>query len=232
MNYHSLFFPFNRGSIIIGLLAVVLGACDTSESEPVYLGYEYFGHEEGKWVIYQVDSTVYDDFLNEVFHYNYQVMEVNRNFYEDSQGMERLRIERFYRSDEQHPWAVKNVWTSTLQNQRALKTEENTTFVKLAFPVRENLSWNGNQFNNKPSQLYRITHVHEPLQIGTFTFDSTARVLQNEFFTLIGEEFQYEVFATKVGMIEKKYLSLEKEVDGTILRGVDYSYEIVDYGFD
>ncbi len=227
-----------RSYNLLFLLLIILSSlysCNTTEGEPAYLGIEYFGHTPGKWVIYNVDSTVYDDFLGEVFHYNYQVMEVNAGFFIDSEGDESMRLERFWRPDQNENWRVKNVWSSKLIRSKALKTEENITYIKLAFPLGAGQgstgnSWDGNAFNNKPAQVYRILSLHEPMEVGSKLFDSTATVMQKDFVTLIGEELQYEIFAKDVGMIFKRFIDLSKEVDGTIVRGVNYAYEITDFG--
>ncbi len=228
-----LLFPF------LCIVGVLVNSCETNEGEPVYVGHEYFGHTEGKWLIYQVDSTVYDDFLEEVFHYHYQVKEVNVRYREDLAQENKMLHERFYRENDEQPWQVKNVWTSQLTSTMALKTIENTTYVKLSFPLWINpdvpergKQWDGNAFNTLPSQNYEITHLHDPMQIGTLSFDSTLRVLQKDLSTLIGQEFQYEIYSPNIGMVMKKYVDLSTDIDGTIIRGVDYTYELIEYGFD
>jgi hypothetical protein len=223
------------GFLLLFVMAFFIYSCETSEGEPVYMGEEYFGHKSGKWVIYNVDSTVYDDFLGEVFHYNYQVMEKNDGFFTDSEGEESMRLERFWRPGENDSWRVKNVWSSKIISSKAMKTEENITYIKLAFPLESGQgglrnSWDGNAFNNKPEQIYQLLSLHETMELGGHVFDSTAMVMQKDFVTLIGEELQYEIFATDIGMIYKRYIDLSKEVDGTIIRGVDYAYEIADFG--
>jgi len=210
----------------------VFQACETTEGEPVYTGEEYFGFSEAKWIHYRVDSIVYDDFLGEVFNYSYEVKEINKEFFTDSQGINKIRIERLYREDDQQDWRIKNIWTSYLQPSRAIKTEENISFVKLAFPVTERKTWDGNVYNSIDEQVYTFLDIHQPHELGSLSFDSTLTVMQNNFVTLIGEEFQYEMYATNVGMIFKKYVDLEKEIDGTIIRGVDYTYTLIDYGDD
>ncbi|TVQ14186.1 MAG: hypothetical protein EA361_08320 [Bacteroidetes bacterium] len=229
-------FTFLMFILMMGLL---MTSCETSEGEPVYIGYEYFGQTEGKWLVYEVDSTVYDDFLGEVFHYQYQVKEVNAGFLDTLTGNDKMRLERFFRNNDQDPWQIKNVWTSQLTKDKALRTEENITYVKLSFPLWINPEiagrgnqWDGNVYNVKPSQDYIIKYLHEPMQLGTLVFDSTLRVLQKDFKTLIGEELQYEIYSTHIGMIRKKYIDLSTDIDGTIVRGVDYSYDLIDYGFE
>ncbi len=221
--------------VLLFFMVITFWSCETSEGEPAYLGIEYFGHTPGKWIVYNVDSTVYDDFLGEVFHYNYQVMEVNAGFFTDSEGEESMRLERFWRPGENDNWRVKNVWSSKIISSKALKTEENITYIKLAFPLRagqvgQGNSWDGNAFNNKTEQIYRLLSLHEPMDLNGHSFDSTARVMQKDFVTLIGEELQYEIFAKDFGMVYKRFIDLNKEVDGTIVRGVNYTYEIADFG--
>lgn len=216
--------------ILIIWLNIVLFSCEKKEGEPAYLGTEYFGLIPGAWAIYDVDSTVYDDFLGEVFHYQYQVKEVNAEVYIDSQGEESMRLERFWRADENDSWKIKNVWSASLLSQRAIKTEENITYIKISFPAGSGRNWNGNAYNNKPAQQYVITDIHTPKEIGNVLFDSTLTVLQKDFITLIGEDLQYEIYVPGIGMVERKYIMLTKEVDGTIVRGVDYTYIIAEHG--
>jgi hypothetical protein len=212
------------------ILAVVV-SCESNDADPVFTGHDYFGMKENKWLIYQVDSTVYDDFLGEVFHYNYQVKEINAGFFNDASGNISMRVEKFIRMDESQKWKIKNVSTAAIRGGQALATEDNITRVKLVFPLRRNRIWNGNAFNNKDFQEYRITSIHEPLNEGQLSFDSTLTVLQKNFITLIGEDYQYEVYAAGTGMIKKHFTSLEKEIDGTVKRGVDYTFTLVDRGY-
>lgn len=214
------------------MVAAMMVSCEKSEGEPVYLGHDYFGYTPGKYLIYQVDSIFYDDFLGEVFQFSYQVKEVNREIFIDAQGLERMRLERFYRPNDTHSWQIKNVWTAYLEKSRATKTEENITYVKLIFPLKRNATWNGNLYNPKPEQNFRIISIHESFELANNIYDSTVTVLQRDFTTLIGQDYQYEVYANGVGMIRKKFVSLDKEIDGTIIRGVDYSYSLLEYGFE
>ncbi|MFP4287636.1 MAG: hypothetical protein ACLFQS_00145 [Bacteroidales bacterium] len=212
------------------LLTLILVSCEQQEGNPSYMGYDYFGFEEGKWIVYDVDSTVYDDFLGEVFHYQYQVMEINAELFTDAEQEESMRQERFIRQDENHDWEIKNIWSSKLNSSHGLRTEENVTFLKLIFPAKINQSWNGNAFNHQGELDYLITEIHQPLETGDQLFDSTLTIMQNDFETLISKELQYEIYAAGVGMVMKKFEDLEKEIDGTITRGVDYTYTIRDYG--
>jgi hypothetical protein len=226
----GLFKDYFTMAISILVISLVSFSCEKKVADPVFTGESYFPVHSGAWIIYDVDSTVYDDFLGEVFHFQYQVMEIQKEFFTGESGDENMRLERFWRNNDQENWKIKNVWISGRNNNRALKTEENITFVKLAFPLTLDKTWNGNAFNHRAAQSYRVSDIHESRNYGNHTFDSTSRILQKEFITLIGEEFQYEVYAIGVGLVEKQYTDLQKEIDGTIKSGVSYNYAIWDYG--
>lgn len=215
--------------LFAGLVAIV--SCDTHNAEPVYMGKEYFPLASGRWIIYDVDSTVHDDFLGRVFNFNYQVKEVQAGIFINDSGEETMRIERFYRNDTLSPWIINSVWTKALRNNQALRTEENITYVKLSFPLYLNRNWNGNAFNPLARQTYRITDIHQARQYGNHLFDSTLRVLQKDFQTLIGKDIQYEIHGKGIGMLQRHVTELTTEIDGTIIRGVVYTFSISDYGF-
>ena len=217
--------------VFIGFMLLFAFACQDKDYTPSKMFYEYFPGSPGHYVIYEVDSVVYDDFSGEVFNFNYQVKEVIESRFIDSEGRESLRLERFIRQTPNDHWQVKNIWQARLLPSRAEKTEENITYIKLVFPPKDGQTWNGNAYNTLPSQTYRITDAHKPYLIAPgLAFDSTVTVLQMNFFTVISEELQEEKYARHVGLVYKRYRKVFKQVDGTITSGVDYSYRIISYG--
>jgi hypothetical protein len=217
--------------VFLGFMVLLAFACQDKDYSPSEMFYEYFPDSPGHYVIYDVDSLVYDDFSGEVLNFNYQVKEVIESRFIDSEGLESLRLERFKRQSPADNWQVKNIWQARLLPSRAEKTEENITYIKLVFPPKEGQTWNGNAYNTLPSQTYRITDAHKPYLIAPgLAFDSTVSVVQRNFFTVISEDLQEEKYAKHVGLIYKRYRKVTKQVDGTITSGVDYSYRIISYG--
>ena len=216
--------------VLTGFLAV-FAACDQEQADPVNMHYSYFPETEGHFVIYEVDSIVYDDFTGQVIEYEYEVKELIESRFIDGEGKESLRLERYIRLDEESAWEMKDVWQARVLRDRAEKTEENQTFIKLVFPPDLGSRWNGNAYNTMPEQEYRITEAHKPYLINpSLTFDSTLTVLQSDFFTLISEDFREEKYAKHVGMVFKRFRNVDKEPDGTIIRGVDYTYQVKAFG--
>lgn len=222
---------FGRFFLLLSGLLFFLAACSNEEAAPADMFYEYFPDTPGHFVVYNVDSVVYDDFTGQTLTYNYQVKELIESRFLDGEGKESIRLERYIRQNPQQAWEIKNIWQARVLAGRAEKTEENITFIKMVFPPRLGQNWDGNAYNTLPSQTYRITEAHKPYLITpTLSFDSTVTVLQNEFFTLISENFQEEKYARHIGLVFKRYRKVNKQVNGTITSGVDYSYRIVAFG--
>lgn len=224
-------YPGSANALFTAFFFLLLcSSCTRQTAEPVVMGYSYFPAAVGHWVVYDVDSVVYDDFTGETRHYQYQVKELTQSIFIDEEGIERLRLERYRRQQPDDQWQATDVWQARRLPSRLERTEENITYVRLTFPPGRDNTWNGNAYNTKEPQKYQYTGVHEPFQIEGHTFDSTLTVLQKELQTLISEDFRQEVYATNVGMVYKKYVELTKQVDGTIVKGVDYSYIISSFG--
>jgi len=224
---------FSKVFFLLSGLLVFLAACSNEEARPADMFYEYFPDVPGHFVIYDVDSVVYDDFTGQTITYQYQVKELIESRFIDGEGKESIRLERFIRLSALEPWEIKNIWQARVLPGRAEKTEENLTFIKIVFPPRLGQTWNGNAYNILPEQNYRITDAHKPYLISpALTFDSTVTVLQNDFFTLISEDLQEEKYAKYIGLVFKRYRSITKQPDGSIIGGVDYSYRISEFGME
>ena len=216
--------------LIIFSVSAILIQCKKETLPPVDFHHDYFPLEIGHYLIWDVDSVVYDDFTGTVDTFYYQVKELVESEFVDGDGLASYRLERYIRFDHEEEWSIKNIWKARIDGARALKTEENITFIKLAFPPENNKTWDGNAYNSLNEQQYVFRSVHEPFLINGLPVDSTVTVLQRDFETLISEDYQLEVYAKNFGLIYKKYVELTKEVDGTIIRGVDYSYTLQLYG--
>lgn len=222
---------FKMAGVIHLLILAIIGGCAKQPSNEAEMFYAYFPDTPGHFVIYDVDSVVYDDFTGRTITYKYQVKELIESRFVDGEGTESLRLERFIRQTPADQWEIKDIWQARRLPTRAEKTEENINFIKLVFPPQQGRQWNGNAYNNLPRQNYRITEVHLPNQVTpAFLFDSTLTVLQREFITLISEEYQVERYALHIGLVYKHYRNITKQLDGTIRSGVDYTYRISAHG--
>lgn len=213
------------------IIVISISSCKKDIEEPLDIGYDYFPVSIGKWAIYEVDSTYYNDFTDSVYHYNYKIKELIESTFLDNQNRETQRLERYKKISDTTDWYISNVWALNLTATTAEKVEEDYRFVKLIFPVKKSSTWDGNAYNILDEQEYKYTDVHKSYNVNGITYDSTITVIQKIVSNPIQEDYQIEVFAKHIGMIYKKYISLKKSNAGTVIdSGNDYTYSIISYG--
>ena len=210
-------------------MAIILFSCKKDDIV-VDLGYNYFPESVGTYVIYDVDSFVYNNFTHTVDTFTFQVKEIIESVYKDNANRNTLRLERYYRGDASQDWLLQDVWVANKTVNRAEKVEENQRFVKLIFPTKKGLVWNGNASNTNGEQNYIYTDVDVKRTINNLSFDSTLLVTQIADSNLIEKKVSVEMYAKNVGMIYKHFASV-KDNDAVIDFGKTFN-ERIDSGFD
>jgi hypothetical protein len=112
--------------------------------DPAAFGYEYFPLESGKKYTYQSDSIIFLSIEKRWDTLQSQILEVAGDTFTDLEGRKIYKIDRYFRRDEGQEWRQINTWTAYRDVNKAVRTEENLTFIKLVFPVRNLLRWQGN----------------------------------------------------------------------------------------
>ncbi len=217
---------------IVGLLTLGLFSCKKTEVKPVDLGYSYYPSNVGHWVLYDVDSTYYDQFHGTVTKSHFQIKEYFESTFLDNSNRPTQRLER-YKQYDTVPFYLKDVWASNLTQSTAEKVEENVRFVKMIFPIAKGSTWNGNAFNTLNAQNYKYSNIFQPYTVNGNTFDSTVTVIQDiDTTNLLNAKNQVEIFANHVGLIYKRYkdVTLLPPYNDSIVGGVDYTMKIVAYG--
>lgn len=219
-------------SYLFLLLFISLASCkkDPSANADTELGYDYFPVEVGNYSVYDVDSIVYNDFTGEIDTFNYQLKEVIESDFVDNGGRVSQRIERYNRDNDSAEWHIQDVWQATRTTNRAERVEENVKYIRLMFPVREGLKWDGNAYNTDEEWKYVYQNAHKADLINGISFDSTVTVLQRDEFNLIEVQYYEERYAKDVGLIYKKVDDLKTEINGTIKSGVKYTFKIREFG--
>ncbi|PCH91239.1 MAG: hypothetical protein COB85_09365 [Bacteroidetes bacterium] len=229
----------NRNSIIyfFGVLIVLLiGACKKDAPAEVDVGYGYIPDEIGGWIIYDVDSVEYNLFQQKVYNYSYQIKEIVESVYFDAQNRETMRIERYKRDSTTGPWLIKDVWAANKLDTRYEKVEENLRFVKLVFPVKNGLIWNGNSANVKKSWDYEYSGTGLSKTINGSSFTYSVTVTQKVYDDGLDKYEFLEIYAKDVGMIYKKAVRLSKSNvqalwnDSTEVNGYDLTMRVNSYG--
>ena len=208
------------------------------------LGYNYFPSQVGRYIIYDVDSIVHDDFTLTVDTFKYQVKELIDSIYLDNSNRPTLQIKRYRKNYNNKvpyssiPWTLKNLWFANRTNTSAEKVEENQRFIKLVFPVIKNRAWNGNAANTLDEWEYKFTDVDIARTLAGINFDSTAFVKQIDNETLIDKKYFVEIYAKNVGMIYKKIIDVKSftitplPIMKRISSGIEYKMTINSYGIN
>ncbi|MDZ7900137.1 MAG: hypothetical protein U5N85_19210 [Arcicella sp.] len=219
---------------VLGLFSSCRDELDCGCVSPPVSGKDFFYPIKNQVVIYDIEETQYSLTSIPVVK-NYQLKEIFVSSSTESNGNETLRIERYRRENDSQKWVIDSVFTAKKGIDKALKTENNVTFVKLIFPVSEGLKWNGNAYNSLGEDTYELKKVFQPFQTNRQNFNRTLTVIQQNDSTLVDLKRRIEVYAEGIGRIyqEKTNVSYCNSGDclgkGKIDFGTKYIVKIKSY---
>lgn len=225
-------------------VALFVYSCKKDQPASVDLGYRYFPNNVGHYVIYEVDSTVYDPFTHDTVESRYQVKEVVESIFQDNLNRPTMRIERYKRNYNPNipydslPWVLADVWSANRTTTGAERFEENQRFLRLVFPAKKDVTWNGNEYNTIGEWKYKYDDVDFPCTINNVHFDSTLLVTQiADTANRLNYRYYRERYALGVGLIEKTVTDVyDTAVDffhpvtDRIYGGTKYSIKYVSHG--
>lgn len=184
------------------LISFLLFACDNINSNlpPPQDGGKFFYPKLGQSVVYDVEDTQYE--LTGKFTVKiYQLKEINSSIFKDLDGKEALRIERYRRENESQKWIIDSIFIAKKELDKALKTENNVTYVKISFPMKEGLKWNGNAYNSLGNDTYEMKKVNQIFQTNGQKFDNSVTIIQQNDSTLVDLKRRIEVYSEGIGLI-------------------------------
>ena len=190
---------------------------------------DYFPLKAGKYITYNLDSSIYINFGTKDTVIKYQVQDRVESQITDNQGRDAFRILRFIRQNATQPWTANNTFMAIPSNNSIEYIENNHRFLKLVAPLKEGYSWKGNSFIDTYSIYsdvkylddwsYVYDSVNFPITLGTIRIDSTVKVKQRDEFLgqdphLAGTQYaeknySVEKFAKGIGMVYKEFLHWE-----------------------
>ncbi|MCU0444615.1 MAG: hypothetical protein MUE85_06815 [Microscillaceae bacterium] len=194
--------------LVLAYALVGLMACTESSLEPSdeVLGYDYFPLLVGSYVEYAVEEQIYQTLGQGVPEIRtYQIREEIPQIFIDIEGERAFRVERFRRPNANFAWTLDSVWVAKRTGSYALRVENNRTFVKLSFPPKNGLRWNGNAFNTLGDDRYEINNMDKPLTINNLEFEKTLKVIQSDDSSRVSLDRRSEIYARGVGLISKEY---------------------------
>ena len=209
---------------LILLFSVIIGSsfysCKKSDGSVPEMGYGYFPTDAGRYVIYDVDSTYYDDFYTptKAVNYKFLLKEKIQSTFTDNQNRPTLRLERYVKYYDSlvpyssQPWVLRDVWMGNLNTTTAEKVEENVRYTKLIFPVRKDKSWNANVQNTNEEKDFSYEYVDTPEKVGAIYFDNVLQTLYDDGGRILtSREYRTEKYAKGVGMVYREEIVIESQ---------------------
>ena len=218
--------------LAIAAFSITFVSCkkDKEDLSEIAQGHKYGGvyvdggaYSLGKYILYNVDSTYWDDFLGVSVPTHCQLRYNVVDTFRDDQNRLSYVIDILYRKTSQDPYVPADVAYVTPTATGLEFSQRNIKFLKLVFPVSEGKSWNGNTFiplgdedyaeydNNKWNYTY--ANVDKPFDPGNNLYEHTVTVNQIDdalnnpdvdSTVYAYRNYAQEVYAYNVGMVYRE----------------------------
>jgi len=107
------------------------------------LGYNFYPLEVGKYILYNVDSIYWDDFLKAEIHHRSQMRYECVDSFLNGEGEVSYVINVTERETPTSPFVPSDVIHATISNNRLITTQSNLDIIQLTFPIENGKTWNG-----------------------------------------------------------------------------------------
>ncbi len=224
-------------------------SCKKKTETPPDVGYAYAPTTIGKYVVYDVDSTVYDDFFQDTTYFKYRIKEKLEEEYIDNSGRTAIKMIRYIKTYnasvnyDQMPWVVKDVWSYLKTSTTLEVVEEDVRFTKLIFPIKVDATWNGNAQNTIGEWDYTYSYMDRTEIVNNVKFDNALLVVQKDDKNknAIHRQYYIEKYAKDVGLIYREIKDLYSNtiivvngavtpVETRIEKGIIYKLTYVTHG--
>ncbi len=189
---------------------------------------EYFPLQIGKYIIYQVDSIVYDfatgggTVLDSSRTF---VKEITTDTLRDQTGQLVFAIERYERKNDSEPWVLKSISSAARTATQAIRTEDNFRFLKLIFPLDRRSEWDGNIWVDETREIeiagermrpfanwnYEVDSIDVQAFVGQFAFDSTLLVTEADDKNIIERRLSRVRYAKHIGVVWREQWILDSQ---------------------
>jgi hypothetical protein len=214
--------------LFLAIITVVFfSACKKSDVLETAVVSEYAPLQVGKYISYNLDSSLFINFGTKDTVISYQVKHQVDAQITDNLGRPAYRIIRYIRKTAANAWVPDNTFMAVPTDFAMEVIENNMRFLKLKGPIRNGYSWRGNTYIdtysiNSPVRYladwdYTYDSVNVKQTIGAFTLDNTLKVAQRD--EVIGNpadpnsyheiNFGAEKYAKGIGLVYRKFLHVE-----------------------
>lgn len=234
-----------RSVLILMLLLGVLSCRKKAEDSvaTIDLGKAYYPETLGKFVVYDIDSTWYNELTFQPTTVKYRIKEKFTQVFTDNENKPAIRIERYIKQFnptkpyDSIPYTIKDVWQANVSDKSVEVVEENIRYVKLVFPIKEGQTWKGNVRNTLSERTYKIEYSDRAENINGIALNQVMAVKQIDFRTLISYQYEQEKYAKGVGLVYREIKDIYSNtvvagvpIENRIEKGIIYIQKLVSYG--
>lgn len=204
--------------IVFAVLLITVSCKKETDTFTSDYGYNYLPDDSGSFVIYKVDSFLYDDFNNTKRTRTIYLKEEVTEQFVDNLGRLAKKVEKSYSDTLTNTWQVFKVDYIVKTNIVAERWEDNLRYIKLVFPTEEEASWLGNKYIVSPppyildSANYRVADWRYSIDNKDViydnsyqVFDSTLTVFHIYDSSAINKTYSIEKYARNVGLVYKEF---------------------------
>lgn len=234
MRKYNLYSIFN----LLSLALVLLGCTKTIEPNLSNFGYDYYPIEKGQYRVYYTRLITYnlDGSIDTTNYLTKEVVEDNVTYLD---GSERMLLGRYSADLGTNNWKKDSLWSVYATTTNIVVSEAILDYIKLAFPVKEGLSWDGNALNGLEEEQYELTSLGNTYAYDTLSYTSTLTVVHADLIDpakLTKDDYRIEVYAKDVGLVHK----LNKKINycdptrcsenGIIDDGIIFEQKLIEFG--
>jgi hypothetical protein len=213
---------------------------------------DYFPLQVGKYITYDLDSTIFTNFNQTLTVRHYQAQYKVEAQTTDNLGRPGYTIYRYLRADSTQNWAIDNVFTVFPTGKSIEYIQDNLRFIKLMEPITEGFSWKGNSYLAfdpyrsyvfaNPAFMedwnYTYENVDSPLTINSKDFQNTITVFEVSDSTgdpkvsgtqYAEKTYSIEKYAKDIGLIYKDFIHWEYQGTDNTYKGFGEKLSIIDY---
>lgn len=204
-------------------LSSFLFACNSQVEQYPELEGEFIPLEVGKYIIYDVDSMIWDNF-SKTYTVKKSEMKYEITDTFTSDGGQLHYVVTITRKDDSTDFFVDdNVATISVSNRQVEWVQKNLRYLNMVFPIEDGIKWDGLLFINREDDHYpqfasidwefEYEKVGKDFKSGSTKFDNTITIKHidseinepdKEFYA--EKILSKEVYADGIGMIYKEYI--------------------------
>jgi len=229
--------------VVFLLMMAINLSCSTDTVSPEIAGItsDFYPLKIGRYAIYDVEETKYT-FVNGTINRKYQIKELISDTFRLQDKTLAFRLERYSRNDTAQEWSLDSIYVAYKTGTEFIRVESSIPYLKLKYPLRTNVTWNGNLYNNNSGDVPEIYKVLSLSNINDSTIlgqkSRVIKVLHRSDSNCTSNYYSHEKYAENIGLIERVYRSYGyKETSppctgpANVEVGKDYRERIVEVGF-